>query len=144
MIKIHFNENPLVKSLKLLNVEVIEESTFKPNEVYFEDFLYKENYFKKGNSLYYYFKANKDKVSESDLRGVLVYQNKDIDVTLVYKVSKTFEAINIKSFKNKIDLFSISKNRFEYYYSKKDILKFWLNNSDSIELPVNYPLPQCV
>lgn len=130
--------------MKMIGLEVVDEYTYQPSEVYFEEFRYNENYYIKGNSIYFYFKIDNNKISDSELKGIIIYQNKDIDVTIVYKVLKDYSAIQLNRYKEKINLNCSYKNRYEYIYSSQDVIKFWLNDEHSIDILVRHPLPQCV
>lgn len=145
MVTLVFKNNPLITALELLGINT-ENETYNPTTVYFDD-LKKTKYIK-GNSIYYYFKPNNRYVTENHLKGVLVYQNKDLDITLVYRVNQDGLTQLKCSFNEKIHLENFKIDRFEYIFSNRnnnqDSLIFRLDEDHIVDFLINFPLPQCV
>lgn len=126
-----FKENPLITSLELLG-NVVEHKGYNPTTVYFDSLRGTKNKVIKGNSIYYYFEPNKLYVTENYIKGILVYQNKDLEITLVYELDENNVAEIIEKYFEKIDIDMWKIDHYEYIDSSR--LVFRLNESKWIEL----------
>lgn len=139
---ITFKENPFITALKQSGVEV-EEETFNPMNLYLDDTNNLKTCTIKGNSIYYFFKPLHRYITESHLTGVLIYQNKDLDTTIVYKVNNNGIATVLNKYNYKLNVYESLKNdRFEYHVdSKRDFLRFWIDLEHYVDVGIMTPLP---